>query len=87
MTMTEVEGLLAVSRFETLCVRKRVPSPVAHRTKGDALAVLIDVGLHARHVDGRTEMTIANGERCQRVCFGDDGVVTKKNSLAIYRGC
>ena len=87
MAVTEVERFLAVGRFEAERVGERVPAPVAHGTEGNALFVILDVCLHTRYIDGCGKVAVTNGERCQWVCIGNDRVVTKKNSLAIYRGC
>ena len=85
--MSEIKRLFAVGRLETKSVGKRVPSPVAHGTEGNTVLVVAYIGLHTRDVNRCSKMAIANSQGCQRVSFGNDGVVAKKNSLAIYRGC
>ena len=85
--MTKVIGFLALLFFQVFFVGERVPSPVAHRVERNAIFVIIDITLQACYINGGGEVSITHSERCQRVCFGDNGTITKENSLAIYRGC
>ena len=64
-----------------------MPTPIRHGGEGDALLIIGGVTLQSGHIDGGGKMAVAYCERCEIVGFGDDGVVTKKNSLAINRGC
>ena len=85
--MTKVIGFLALLFFQVFFVGERVPSPIAHRVERDAIFVIIYITLQACYINGGGEVSIAHSERCQRLCFGDERIVTKENSLAIYRGC
>ena len=87
MAMSQVEGFFAVRRLQVLGVGKRVPKQVAHGCQRNAVLVVVDIGLHASDVNRCGKTTIANGERSQWVGLGNKGIVAKKNSLAIYRGC
>ena len=87
MAVAEVKGLLRFRRSQFLRIGKGVPPPVGHGTEGNTVPVVVGVTLQSCHIDRSGEMSVADRQGCKRVNFLDDGAVTKKNSLAIDRGC
>src|SRR6185503_4986074 len=66
-----------------LRLRRGVPTPLRHRTKGHGLVVLFRKGLQSGDVGGESKLSVPNREWRERIESSNDRVVTTNEILAI----
>ena len=83
MAMPHVVGFLRLLRGEAVGVFELMPSPVGHGCQRHTCLVFKREALQAGDVDRCSKVSVAHGERCQRICRGDDGVIARDYCLTV----